>query len=128
MTDRTDAELIKSHLEKIADLEAQLAETNAFLAASSLCEGCQQKRVERAIIATPRIQVEEERDSLRRELTTSRQREQAAVDRIKEIARTKISVNTMGIEYTIADLFTFVTDHYGPDLCRGLDTESEGEG
>ena len=49
-------------------LEADFAEANEFMAATSLCEGCQVKRAERAIIATPRIQVEEERDELRQQL------------------------------------------------------------
>lgn len=50
--------------ERIAKLECELKEAHDFMAASSLCEGCQKKREERAIIATPRIQVEEERDRL----------------------------------------------------------------
>lgn len=45
--------------------EARIKEAFGFLAATSLCEGCQKKREERRIIATPRIQVEEELDRLR---------------------------------------------------------------
>ena len=45
--------------------EAKIKDMFDFLAATSLCEGCQKKRLERRIIATPRIQVEEERDRLR---------------------------------------------------------------
>ena len=42
-----------------------------FLAGSSLCPECQKYREARAIIATPRIQVEEERDQLREALATA---------------------------------------------------------
>ena len=56
---------------KINHLRAELDERWEFLAATSLCKGCQQKREERAIIATPRIQVEEERDTLRAQLATA---------------------------------------------------------
>ena len=56
-------------IEELLDLRDKAAAraTDAwdFVAGTSLCEGCQQKRVERRIIATPRIQVEEERDALR---------------------------------------------------------------
>ena len=65
--------------DRIATLEAELAEVTAdkdyyvnFCAATSLCEGCQKKREERAIIATPRIQVEEDRDSLRQQLAEAK--------------------------------------------------------
>jgi len=53
-----------SALADLADLERELADRIDFLAGSSLCEGCQVKRGERRIIATPRIQVEEDRDRL----------------------------------------------------------------
>ncbi len=52
------------------ELRRRLAENERLLelaAGSSLCEACQKKRMERRIIATPRIQVEEERDRLRAE-------------------------------------------------------------
>lgn len=52
-------------IEEIERLRGELHYYQDFMAGSSLCEGCQQKREERRIIATPRIQVEEERDSLR---------------------------------------------------------------
>jgi hypothetical protein len=54
-----------------SELDALTAERNALrdiCAGSSLCTGCQKKRNERKIIATPRIQVEEERDALREEV------------------------------------------------------------
>ena len=44
----------------------------SFMAGSSLCEECQKTREARAIIATPRIQVEEDRDSLRQQLAEAK--------------------------------------------------------
>ena len=52
----------------IDQLLASSADMASFMAGTSLCEGCQVKREERRIIATPRIQVEEERDALRAQL------------------------------------------------------------
>jgi len=54
--------------EEVGRLKAKLVDRNNFLAGCSLCEECQKKREERAIIATPRIQVEEDRDRLRAQL------------------------------------------------------------
>ena len=49
-------------------LRTVVSDQQDFLAGSSLCDGCQAKREERRILATPRIQVEEERDELRAQL------------------------------------------------------------
>ena len=57
---------------RVSELEKQLKDARDFMAGTSLCEGCQRKREERKIIATPRIQVEEERDRLRQALADLR--------------------------------------------------------
>jgi hypothetical protein len=54
--------------QRIAELEKENRELVEFLAASSLCEECQKFRERRAIIASPRIQVEERCDQLKKEL------------------------------------------------------------
>jgi len=70
-------------LEVVESLEGDNKELHDFLAGSSLCEGCQSRRVERKIIATPRIQVEEKCEAL-----TARVSElEAALREIDKVAR-----------------------------------------
>jgi len=82
-------------MSRIDAAEAAYFDMVALSAGSSLCEGCQKKRWERRIIATPRIQVEEERDQLRARI--------AELERITLFVREVAAANARIAEATKVD-------------------------
>jgi hypothetical protein len=84
-------------------LKDQVKDLTEICAGSSLCKACQQKREERRIIATPRIQVEEERDRLNGELVDARRYANEQSDTV-EILEARLSEFTTALHDTEDEL------------------------
>ena len=90
-TNREMVETIAEHDKERRRLRAEIYEWEKFVAASSLCEGCSENRMSRAIIATPRQKVEERVES------------QAAVIRSLCAAMKEMSENISTVLYNIGE-------------------------